>query len=482
MDKIVPTTALFFSMICIFFVANHLLRAESYSKEGGHKDLETRKADNFELKQGLNKDSITLSAFIDLDKVSENLQVSEEKINEVYNNIINRPKITTKSVIKKYQNSRYAQQNGQFTKDSKNQNFKILIIPGHDKEYPGAIFNGLTEEAINIELAEILEKLLNHERGIEALMVRDRKDYINGLEEYFNKQEDDIREFIFNHKIATQNLIKNNLYRSNQTIAHNHVEFEVVKRLYGINKWSNKNDFDMAIHIHFNDYPRRDHSLRGKYNGFAIYIPEKQFHYAEPSRDLAENIADTLKDYFLKSNMPIESDNLIETQDLIALGSNHTLDHPSILVEYDYLYEDQYQNYNIRRQILNEKAYRTYLGIMNFLQQDFEIDLSNNPDAYLNFGLRSKSDGTVNQTNLIHKLEYDLWLGQQDSRDVVSLQAFLRREGYFGNEKNNTAECSISGNFDLCTQRAAKDFQAKQGLIPSGFVGEITRGLINGII
>ncbi len=59
--------------------------------------------------------------------------------------------------------------------------------------------------------------------------------------------------------------------------------------------------------------------------------------------------------------------------------------------------------------------------------------------------------------------------------EVVALQEFLHEQGVFtGN---------ATGNFYSITLKAVKDFQRAEGITPiSGFVGPITRGVINGIL
>lgn len=479
-DKIVPISAITLSMSCALFVVNHFLQAESYSgyfKVAGDEEFYNPDSDfNIgQLEIVHDDETITLSAFLDLEMLSEDIEISQERILETYDQILNKEELKSDDLRQKYKDAQKKRNN---LGNIQNKNLKILIVPGHDQESTGAIFRDLKESQLNIELAQKLEKYLNHQSGIEVTLARDEDRYLQALNDYFSDSRSEIQEFIFNHKIATQKMIKDDLYQANQIINHNHAEFDVASRLYGINQWANNENFDLTIHIHFNDYPRSNHSVKGEYSGFSIYVPEKQFSHSESSIELAQNINDVLQDYFLPSNLPMESDIIIETQDLIAIGANHTINYPSILIEYDYLYEDQFQTAEIRKKIIDEKAYRTYLGIMKFLNPKIDF-----------------SDDTSSLTNLIHNLEEDLWLGQKNSKDVMSLQAFLKREGYFDfestgvkntnqniKEKNINQRCPINGHFNLCTQQAVKEFQTEHDLRSGGFVGKRTRELINGLI
>lgn len=114
------------------------------------------------------------------------------------------------------------------------------------------------------------------------------------------------------------------------------------------------------MHIDFNDYPGRKGNT-GKYNGFSIYIPEKQYSNANASRDFAIKIKDQLEQILPISNMPKESA-IVESQDLIAVGAYNSSDAISILIEYGYIYEPYFTNPNIQEYIFSEIANQTYWG------------------------------------------------------------------------------------------------------------------------
>ena len=66
--------------------------------------------------------------------------------------------------------------------------------------------------------------------------------------------------------------------------------------------------------------------------------------------------------------MPKEDTGVIEDQELIALGSNNSLDGVGMLVEYGYIYEPGIVDISIRNKILDDLAFQTYLGVMDFLE------------------------------------------------------------------------------------------------------------------
>src|SRR6185436_8364106 len=122
-------------------------------------------------------------------------------------------------------------------------------------------------------------------------------------------------------------------------VIHNSAPPNVALRLFGINKWVNENKVDLAIHVHFNDYPRRNRSIAGEYSGFSIYVPEKQYVNSTTTLAIADSVFNRLDKYNPVSDFPKEDDGIVEEQELIAIGANDTLSAPSMLIEYGYIYE-----------------------------------------------------------------------------------------------------------------------------------------------
>ena len=153
---------------------------------------------------------------------------------------------------------------------------------------------------------------------------------------------------------------------SNVIVGHNIAPSEVAIRLYGINKWANERAYDLVIHIHFNDVVRANRSKPGAYTGFSIYIPEKQFSNAKSSRAIGEAVRKRLAESYAPSTLPLEKGGLIEDQELIAIGSNNSLDGAGLLVEYAYIYEPMLQKSTTRAVAIKDMAAKTHQGIQDF--------------------------------------------------------------------------------------------------------------------
>lgn len=355
--------------------------------------------------------------------------------------------ITVDEIVGRYEDG--------LSKNTQGNGVKIMIVPGHDDENFGALFNGIKEADLNLKLAKHLSTLLQKEKGVEVLLVRDDNGYESGLSEFL-KDQDKIKEFYQEKKEIMNDLVENGQVVRKTEIHHNFAKPEVVTVLYGINKYANDNDFDIVLHIHFNDYPGRK-SNGGKYNGFSIYIPEKQYSNSKASKTLAEKIYNHLSYIFAKSNLKGESSGIIEDQELIAVGSHNTADPIAILIEYGYIYESQFHNQEISEIVLRELANKTFSGIKDFLKEK-----------------DSEPVGFVELDNYLWQKN----IGEGDrGQDVLSLQNFLRKENFYPNS-DNLNNCPLSGYYGKCTIDAISKFQSKNGLNPTGFFGDQTRELV----
>lgn len=240
--------------------------------------------------------------------------------------------------------------------------FKILIVPGHDEEDYGAKYKDLTEEEINLDLSMILFDHLKKDQSFEVFITRETGKYNEEFKEYFEKEKEGIVSFIESRKDQTADLIDSGAFEPTRVVEHNVVSGDVSLRLYGINKWVNENDIDLVLHVHFNDYPRKKNEF--KYTGFSIYVPSAGMTGYEGSKKLGETLRENLSKHFKESNLPVESDIVIENSDLIAVGSNNTLEKSnSVLIEYGYIYEDIFYNEEKRGENLEKAAFETYLSI-----------------------------------------------------------------------------------------------------------------------
>jgi N-acetylmuramoyl-L-alanine amidase len=131
----------------------------------------------------------------------------------------------------------------------------------------------------------------------------------------------------------------------------------------------NNQDFDLVIHIHFNDYRGHKRNKIGKYTGFSVYVPDKLFENYELSRALGESIFNEIKKVQTVSTLDKEKKGIIEDQELIAVGANASLEAGSVLIEYGYIYEDKIFDEKKRAATLDDFAYATYVGIKDLLKE-----------------------------------------------------------------------------------------------------------------
>jgi hypothetical protein len=249
-------------------------------------------------------------------------------------------------------------------------------------------------------------------------------------------------------------------------VEHIAIPSEDTLTLYGINKWARDHNVDIVLHLHFNDYPRRYQRLAGKYSGFSIYIPERQLLNYKSSHAVATSVADRLKKYFPVSDYPPESAGLVEDQDLIAVGAPSSFYGAAMLVEYGYIYEQQFLDPELRPMAIRELAHQTYLGLKNFFEPSFVENFSPNSLTAYNWG------------------KY-LRRGFKSDPDVYALQLTLLESGFyppFDESKTNRRsknDCPINGTFGGCTERALKAFQEKYGISATGFAGPATIQKLN---
>jgi len=345
---------------------------------------------------------------------------------------------------------------------------KVLIVSGHDDSFWGTEFGGEVKELdLNIELSEKLYNLFKEDDKIEAFITHDKNTgtYSEKFLSYFDKEENNIKNFRASHKGIMDDLISSGLIKDEEWIIHNKAPSKTATRLYGINKWANENNIDIVIHVHFNDYPGRGWNKPGEYTGFSIYIPEKQFSNAKASKALGEKVFKQLNKYFPVSDLPKENIGLIEDQSLIAIGSYNTLDAAVMLIEYGYIYEARFINPKVRPKTLNEMAMQTYVGIKNFFEEN----------AY-----NGHVPTQEKLANLPYKWENNLKNGIINNEDVLALQTALLVEGLYPPRDKTKNQCPINGNFGPCTQESVKNFQETHEIKPiMGIVGPLTREKLN---
>lgn len=353
---------------------------------------------------------------------------------------------------------------------AKARNVRILVVPGHDRQSWGTQFQGLKEIELNLEVGEELFRLLGQEPLFDVFISQTKNGYDPEFLSYFEKNRNEVVDFVEKQKGLMNKFLSTGEIHSTVNVIHNDAPNEVALKLYGINKWANENEIDIVIHIHFNDYPGRRASQPGKYSGFSIYVPESQYSNARGSKPPAESVHDRLANFYAQSNLPIEDGGVVEDQELIAVGSNNTLDGAAMLIEYGYIYESAFTDPALRSIVLSDLALQTYLGIVDFFED----------------GGEGVETGGLHQTNFLpHKWESDLADGDGESgagRDVLSLQTALTLEGLYPPPAKLKNDCGLTGYFGPCTEKSVRAFQEKYGIYPAeGFVGEKTRAKLNEI-
>jgi len=246
---------------------------------------------------------------------------------------------------------------------------RILIVPGHEPTDGGAIYKDLHERKIVVEIADALTSRLEAGGNIDVVVTRDNESWSLELQEYFDMNKDEINAWVVEQKEKTNKAIDSGELEEVESVQHNNAPANTALHLYGINKWMQEegNNFDLVVYLHVNDDVRKNRKIPGKYSGFSIYVPESQYINSKSSKEFGEIINKNLKESYAPSNLKIEEDTIIESQELIALGRYQTLDEtPVALIEYGYIYEPIFSE-SERRETVETMANKTEQAIKVFL-------------------------------------------------------------------------------------------------------------------
>lgn len=340
---------------------------------------------------------------------------------------------------------------------------KVLIVPGHDDKHHGASFNGLREVDLNRELAKNLYEFLIADTNFRVFLASDENGFNDRIEKYIEEEEVGIQDFRTFKKEVTNRLENSGSVELDQYVSHNSAPEEVALVLYGINRYANEEDFDIVLHVHFNDYSGRNLSSEGVHSGISIYVPASQFSNGSASKQFADNLFKRLTAIFSPSTNPVEQAGVIQDSELIAVGAFNSVDPIALLVEYGYIYEPQFADENLRGIVLKELAYQTYVGMKTFFDTKYAAE---------NF-----------PTTLLPSVwERDLVGGEKGDRDALALQALLRIQGLYPPEGNSLKDCPMAGSFGNCTETSLKNFQKKYGLSVTGDLDFETRDFLQGFI
>ncbi len=330
---------------------------------------------------------------------------------------------------------------------------KVLIMPGHEPDFGGTELGALKERDINVEIANDLAIHLQSDPRLEVFIARDKLVWAPELANYFEEEWTGIERFVKSAKRAMNLLFKKETIEQRTfEVGHNIAATDVALRLYGINKWANENEYDLAIHIHLNDNPGATN-----HSGFAVYVPDSQYGNSQSSRVLGVSIANELNQFNASSTLPIENYAIVEDQSLIALGARGTADFASVLIEYAYIYESKISKDAVRPVVLDDFAYQTYRGLRSF------------------FGAGVVGDNTL-------ALPYTWEVGAMPvgtaGPQVYALQVALKKLGFYPPKDQLLIGCPISGYVGECTISALKAFQASKGLEQTGSIGPRTKAVL----
>ena len=334
---------------------------------------------------------------------------------------------------------------------------RILIVPGHEPNYGGTEFQKIKERDIVVGIAEKLAGFLSRNPRYEVMVARDKNAWHPVLTDFFTVRLEDIKIFREAQRALTRGYFQSgSVLPAVDQVDHNRASDFTSLHLYGINKWTSENKYDITLHLHINDYPRQYEGTSGKHVGFSIYIQDHQFANGAVSRAIGEAIAARLNAYHATSTLAVESAGVLEDQELIAVGSNNSVDNASVLVEYGYIYEPQFVDADTRSLAETDYAYETYLGLQDFFEDPVLPTYGSGALPYKeNFVLKGDT-----------------------SAAVYSLQSALRYLGFYPPEGEEFSDCPISGHFGPCTERALKAFQTANGIEPIGTLGPKTRAAL----
>jgi hypothetical protein len=307
---------------------------------------------------------------------------------------------------------------------------------------------------LNRELGSLIYSLFSGNPQFEVVFAHDGKDYAPVLKKYFDEEKDSINSWTVSHIKSYKKKMEAGHISKVKNPAHGVAKPFVAERLYGINKWSNENDVDLLIHVHFNDYGSRKRSSAGEFTGFAVYVPESQLPNGLDSVKIGNAIWKELEKIHFPSNQSQEGkyNGVIEDQQLIALGANGTLDNPSVLVEYGYIYEPLLRS-EARGEVFKGFALATYNGVLNSLSGGYKIK----------------------EKESFHSPLFDLTKKGDRGTKVFLVQRALKASGFYPPNNQSRDDCPLSVNFGPCTEEALKSFQLANLIEPIGIFGPKTR-------
>lgn len=336
---------------------------------------------------------------------------------------------------------------------------RILIVPGHQPDYGGTVFNGVLERDVVVDIANALAKLLAQNPHYEVMVARTKTAWNPILQTYFDTHAADITTFRQSQALLMANsLASGSLQLEPDQVYHIATPTDAALQLYGINKWTNENNYDITLHLHINDDDTHGSKEVGSYDGFAVYVPDHQYANATTSRAVGEAIAVRLNAYHATSTLPLEDKGVVEDQGLIATGSNNSVNDAALLIEYGYIYEPQFRIASVRPVAVAEYAYQTYLGLQDFFNDPVVATTGSTAFPY----------------------NWSVVTGKKNTKGpgIYALQAELHHLGYYPSLGKSFSDCPVSGMAGACTRSAIKGYQIAHGFEATGELGPKTRAAL----
>lgn len=321
------------------------------------------------------------------------------------------------------------------------QRVRILIVPGHEPKVGGTEFRGVKERDVVLSVARELKTLIASDPHFEVYEARTKDGWNLILAAYFETQKDNVRAFVAQQNTEMKQLQKDGKVTREDAVEHPTAASEAVYHLYAINTWANENGIDIVLHLHFNDYPRARISEAGKYNGVAIFVPYPYYSNSKASTEIAQHVFKRLTRWYPASNMPLEAEGVVYDHDLIAIGSNNTLDAASLLLEYAYIYEPHIIDSTIRPTAAKDLALQTYRGLEDFFLAKNNRRNTTPETAYLPIGF---NPGALLGSDL----------SQRTPAEIASAQAYFMSLGLYPPAEKTYNQCPITGTFGPCTKAA----------------------------
>ena len=245
--------------------------------------------------------------------------------------------------------------------------FRILIVPGHEPQSGGAEFRTLAERDMASAVGHKVKDLLDSNPFYTTYITRNSFMWDPLFARYFATQEQAIvswKNISRQDELAFVSLgLQPNL---STFVRHGSASPDGAVRLYGITKWANENNIDLVIHMHFDDDSKHRKNVAGKRSGFTVYVPPVGYNGALQSQRFGQILARYLLQHSNINSLLSKSNGVVEDNRLIATGAHNTLEVPSVLVEYGYIYEGRFQSDSDRERAFNEIASSTYRAVNEF--------------------------------------------------------------------------------------------------------------------